>query len=369
MVAMPEPFEATDVISRGSKSSPVSIVLIVLLVVSVIILFISYSPLRVSLTNTVSGKTIQESTVITYTSMGRNFSQIIKTGSRYYQKNVTMTPWNNNCRNGMYPRTADIYRFNVPTELVPWEKEFKNYKPVDYTAPVVLSMPEWADVEVRNTTIQLNFNQLDGKVDRISSQKKYDVINGVPRNPIGRTGVCGRGLLGRWGPNHAADPIVTRWKMEYKQRVKGKDGRNILQFIAIQRHDTGDWALPGGMVDPGEFVPTTLQREFSEEALNIEHMTEEERNTLNNKLKELFHSGKEIYRGYVDDIRNTDNAWIETVAMYFHDEIGSTVGNLTLHAGDDAARVKWMDVSSKLNLYASHRFFLEKVSQELNASW
>lgn len=30
------------------------------------------------------------------------------------------------------------------------------------------------------------------------------------RNPRGRTGLSGRGLLGRWGPNHAADPIVTR---------------------------------------------------------------------------------------------------------------------------------------------------------------
>ena len=32
-----------------------------------------------------------------------------------------------------------------------------------------------------------------------------------PRNPQGRTGMVGRGLLGRWGPNHAADPIVTRY--------------------------------------------------------------------------------------------------------------------------------------------------------------
>ena len=32
----------------------------------------------------------------------------------------------------------------------------------------------------------------------------------LPRNPIGRTGLRGRGLLGRWGPNHAADPVVTR---------------------------------------------------------------------------------------------------------------------------------------------------------------
>jgi len=31
------------------------------------------------------------------------------------------------------------------------------------------------------------------------------------RNPIGRTGMHGRGLLGRWGPNHAADPVVTRY--------------------------------------------------------------------------------------------------------------------------------------------------------------
>jgi hypothetical protein len=39
---------------------------------------------------------------------------------------------------------------------------------------------------------------------------KYEIINGLPRNPVGRTGIEGRGLLGKWGPNHAADPIVTR---------------------------------------------------------------------------------------------------------------------------------------------------------------
>ena len=38
----------------------------------------------------------------------------------------------------------------------------------------------------------------------------WDDATGLPRNPRGRTGVCGRGELGQWGPNHAADPIVTR---------------------------------------------------------------------------------------------------------------------------------------------------------------
>ena len=59
----------------------------------------------------------------------------------------------------------------------------------------------------------------------------------------------GRGLLGKWGPNHAADPIVTRFHPQTGQ----------LQMVAIKRKDTGDWAIPGGMVDAGEKVPTAVQ--------------------------------------------------------------------------------------------------------------
>ncbi|KAI2535102.1 nudix hydrolase 9 [Homo sapiens] len=40
------------------------------------------------------------------------------------------------------------------------------------------------------------------------------------RNPAGRTGLVGRGLLGRWGPNHAADPIITRgWWIQERRLV------------------------------------------------------------------------------------------------------------------------------------------------------
>lgn len=50
--------------------------------------------------------------------------------------------------------------------------------------------------------------------------------------------------------------------------------RPILQFIAIQRGDTGEWALPGGMVDPGEKVTAAAIREFQEEATNSLIMNE-----------------------------------------------------------------------------------------------
>ena len=47
--------------------------------------------------------------------------------------------------------------------------------------------------------------------------------------------------------------------------------------------------------------------------------------------KLIFYS--QIYRGYVDDPRNTDNAWMETVAYNFHDNDGTKVGQFNLHAG------------------------------------
>jgi hypothetical protein len=49
----------------------------------------------------------------------------------------------------------------------------------------------------------------------------------LPLNPRGRTGLQGRGVLGRFGPNHAVDPVVTRSpKMKKKERKKErKKGR------------------------------------------------------------------------------------------------------------------------------------------------
>ena len=40
-----------------------------------------------------------------------------------------------------------------------------------------------------------------------------------PRNPMGRTGMTGRGMLGAWGPNQAADPIVVRLNAKQQAEV------------------------------------------------------------------------------------------------------------------------------------------------------
>jgi len=129
----------------------------------------------------------------------------------------------------------------------------------------------------------------------------------------------------------------------------------------IQRKDNGQWAIPGGMVDAGESVSVTVKREFAEETGNLP--TEEERAEFKRLLDDLFANGKQVYRGYVDDPRATDNAWMETTAFHFHcpPEVGD---KLPLAAGDDAGQVMWLDVSADndtyRNLYGAHRALIDE---------
>lgn len=197
------------------------------------------------------------------------------------------------CRGGYYPRTSDsILRTEVSDSKTLWSVPFPDYAPKQYTAPHILSGPVYADPEIGTLHFKPCWNAKDSNIDRRSHEGEYPIVEGFPRNLRGRTGITGRGALGRWGPNHAADPVVTRWKMASGERILHRETKQpILQFVCIQRRDCGEWAIPGGMVDPGEHVSVTLQREFQEEALNSLEMTQEEKHQIQQQLKDLFHGG------------------------------------------------------------------------------
>lgn len=261
-----------------------------------------------------------------------------------------LTPGNfihRNCVNSRYPFSR-FQRFTLEAPDVPWTRQLSNYCPPDYTSDGIHGKP-WADPDIQN--LNASWNAEDGLLSRKSYNGNYFFdAEGRPLNIIGRTGIRGRGVLGRWGPNHAADPLVTRWKNSDKK---------VLQIILIQRRDTGMWALPGGMVDPGEKYSATLKREFLEEAL-----AKSKDGAL---IDKFFKQGTEIYKGYVDDHRNTDNAWMETVACNFHDETGDIVGQFGLEAGDDARNVKWVDLDKKVLVYANHEEMIREVISLRNA--
>ncbi len=151
------------------------------------------------------------------------------------------------------------------------------------TAPRVLTAP-WADPETSLGGFSPTFNEIDGKVDRRSHKGPYKVKNGVPLNILGRTGLAGRGMLGRWGPNHAADSVVTRWKRNRNGDILSVGEKPVLEFVAIERRDSGQWALPGGKVDLGEAVSDTVRREFMEEALDSGTASDKEKEKMTKQV-------------------------------------------------------------------------------------
>ena len=136
----------------------------------------------------------------------------------------------------------------------------------------------------------------------------------------------GRGLLAQWGANHTADPIVTR-----REPLTG-----TMQVLAIKRRLTGEWSLPGGMVKAGESVSATVNRMLglgdgdakpgSSLAVHRRASTGREvfiaplakQKDFDEAVQALLRSGVDVYSGYVDDQRNTDNAWVESRAVHFH---------------------------------------------------
>jgi len=264
-----------------------------------------------------------------------------------------------------------IARKEVPAGFISWDIDFPEYDPITFTAGHIEGQP-WADPDMKSPDFKPQWNKLDGQINRVSHEGPYRVQNGFPLNVRGRTGLRGRGILGRYGPNHAADPVVTRWKRDPDSGeviTSPKNGRQILQFVGIQRRDTGEWAIPGGMVDAGENVSATVRREFVEEALNGLEMDQKDRLKAEEMVAKFFADGHQIYAGYVDDPRNTDWSWMETTAFLFHDESGESVGRMPLQAGDDAKALKWIDISSEINLYASHKEFIEKAVYKMGAHW
>ena len=93
----------------------------------------------------------------------------------------------------------------------------------------------------------------------------------------------------------------------------------------------------------------------------------------------LYHShnisssipGITVYKGYVDDPRNTDNAWIETIAVNYHDSTGNSFSHFPLQSvvggSSGSAGVQWISIDHNLDLYASHEWIIEKVCYHRDA--
>lgn len=127
------------------------------------------------------------------------------------------------------------------------------------------------------------------------------------------------------GPNYTADALVVN--------------PELTKILLIQRKDTGEWALPGGFIDP-------IDRSSYHAAIRETH----EETGL-----EVVDGGHCIFSGVVDDPRNTDTAWIETRAHLF-----TAPSESTIRSGDDASDATWHSLEDLPPLYASHRAIIDR---------
>lgn len=241
------------------------------------------------------------------------------------------------------PHPAYPSRVPVSDESVDWNSSAADYRPPEFTHTAVtenMKLPlddsnRWADKE--DVDVEHRWTTYYGQPRLLSALAKDS--DGRVLNPAGRTGLAGRGLLGKWGPNSVCDAVVTRWN---------PDCPNVLQVACMQRKDTGEWALPGIVVGG----PSSLASKFKNEILG-KSAGAILASGVENGVDILLSHGIEIFSGYIDDPRNTDHAWMEGSAYLFH--VDGPLQQMQLKAGKMAIDAKWLDITPDLlKLYGGH---------------
>ncbi len=217
-----------------------------------------------------------------------------------------------------------------------WAREHADYQPIEYKASWLAGQDRtinpngYADPALVSKEEFLS-RILSGDMQSFEGPISHDLQTGRPLCPLGRTGLTGRGNLGKWGPNHAADAMVTR-----------VSDSGEMELLIVQR-PSGKWAVPGGFVDKGEEPLTTALRELGEET----------------GMWQPGAPAKPIYAGIVRDPRTTDHAWIETSAFHLHLSPGSDAAVQELipeTVGGKPCAVRWAAINRELldSLYANH---------------
>lgn len=324
-----------------------------------------------------------------------------------------------------YPGAPKVHRAAV--HEVSWDREDATYNPVRHTDRAVLHTRRADPNLTRNQRRRydgqledvLHFNQLDGDVDRRSHEGRYDLgADGLPRNPHGRTGLRGRGLYNLWGPNHAVHVLISRWSRETvdgETRVRVEDGRPVLEVMVLNDADIGQQCLPSVFVRPGEEPASAIERAMeyarkgqagtapltggisgSSGTKSALGGTDTDRNTgparkdskdsnasdaslygaspeepLHAQAAQLVRqrifrneiANVQLHSGLLDDPRNTDNAWIETLAINYHDDAGLLNGiEFSDPSLPGTSPVQWMRATADTTLCTEQQQLLRELA-------
>ncbi|CAF1504882.1 unnamed protein product [Adineta ricciae] len=210
----------------------------------------------------------------------------------------------------------------------------------------------------------------------------------VQRNPSGRTGVQGRGAHIRWGANKSVIVIVTRWKKDEKEFVV-LQGRPILETIIFIDENTKTCKFAEGKILGEESPYKAVCQMFNDLAFKDkncecilpfrkENMIEffesfarsnefESHTFSRGEYRLLFifsYSIETSLVGYIDDVRNTDNAWLEAEIWNFHYDSHVAFPSLR-----DDGTVLWTTLADNLNRVSIQTSILRRIARIHDASF
>ncbi|KAL7672058.1 hypothetical protein ACOME3_006956 [Neoechinorhynchus agilis] len=214
-----------------------------------------------------------------------------------------------------------VFRDFVSDSLVLWNNPWPEYAPpcfqldasfFNYTDPNIDNYDDSTWFSFNSVDKQLDkSNNIRFTIDRTSCMGVYLLDDkGRPMNPMGRTGLCGRGLLQLWGPNHIRQYLITR-----------PTEKNGYEFVSVYSPALNRWLFPeGNKFEDMGVVSDKVAGRFAMELVCRRAMgiLRAQKAKLDQLLK--FRSGTVFYSGYLDDSRNTDNAWIEVDVVSIHDK-------------------------------------------------
>jgi ADP-ribose pyrophosphatase len=174
-------------------------------------------------------------------------------------------------------------RLRIPIDEAPWDMPCDDYDPPYHVSDTVLASDRtsveggWADPE--------DVSSFGDELARRPADHR-DAL-GRPLNPRGRTGIAGRGSLGRWGANRSASVVPVR-------RNPASGELDVLLGTA----DDGRLEIPKGFLHDGEAPEDAAARVIGiETGWGVVPAPEDG-----------------FFDGYIYDARQTDHSWIETCA-------------------------------------------------------
>ena len=212
---------------------------------------------------------------------------------------------------------------------------------------------------------------------KLPGPSSYDLdLDGFPLNPVGRTGLRGRGRLGKWGPNRAHHYLIRRTKRDLNNTPIQRHHKPLDEVLLCQCRD-GSWKLPGGFVDEQrtlseDGIPTTLEYKLVRRMFGLGSETTPK--TAHMEVERVLHDTHNCEQWRLQcpstDERDTDNAWVDN---RFYEIDLSELDRDYITSVDHPAmgwRFDWVTLHSEMVMAnPSHRDALAMLATKKKSHW